>query len=116
MKLTGKQSRTARALLKWNLHDLAARVHTGAKRIENFENGIVHLQKFENEELVETYTKAGIEFRGDFEVVLKGKRREESHGVTEAMQINVTQEELDQMEAKELTEEEAEAARKQKRI
>lgn len=81
MKLTGKQSRAARGLLKWNLHDLATRVRTPVKRIESFEKGVIHLQKYENEELIDIFKKHGIEFRGDFDVhLVKQERKVQGDG------------------------------------
>lgn len=80
MKLSGKQSRSARGLLKWNLHDLASKVKTPIKRLESFEKGVLHLQKVENDELINAYKKEGIEFRGDFEVVLKEKKEARNYG------------------------------------
>ena len=71
LRLTGKQSKSARSLLKWNLYDLGNRVKgVVPKRIGSFEHGLVHLMEWENDELVRAFKKAGILFKGDLEVVL----------------------------------------------
>jgi hypothetical protein len=73
-KITGKQCKTARSLLKWNVNDLSSRLRSvPAKRIESFERGIVHIQEWENDEIVKAMRKEGVEFRSDFEVILKAK-------------------------------------------
>jgi len=70
-KITGKQCRQARSLLKWNLHDLASRVKSIlARRIDSFEHGTVHLQPWENEALATAFKKAGILLKADLEVAL----------------------------------------------
>jgi hypothetical protein len=62
----------SRALLKWNLYDLANRVKgLPPKRIDSFEHGTVHLMEWENDELVTAFKKAGILFKADLEVVLE---------------------------------------------
>lgn len=71
-KITAKQCRTARSLLKWNVYDLSTRVKDiPPKRIESFERGTVHILEWEIEQLVTVLTKAGIVFRPDLEVELK---------------------------------------------
>jgi hypothetical protein len=71
-KLTGRQSTASRALLKWNLHDLANRVKgMQPKRIDSFEHGTVHLMPWENDELVTAFRKAGIRFKENLEVALE---------------------------------------------
>lgn len=77
-KLTGKQSKSARSLLKWNLHDLSNRIQSIVpKRIDSFEHGRVHLLQWENNELVKIYKKAGIIFGADFEVSLQQTDKEQ---------------------------------------
>lgn len=70
LKITGKQSKAARGLLKWNVHDLTSRCTVQGRRIESFERGTIQLQMPENDELVRAYKAEGIEFKGDMEVKL----------------------------------------------
>lgn len=71
-KLTGKQCRQARALLKWNVYDLSSRVSgINARRIESYERGMVHIAEWENDEMVSAFRKEGIQFNSDMDVVLK---------------------------------------------
>lgn len=70
MKLNGKQSQKARALLKWNLYDLASRTRILHSRLASFEKGHYHLHQGENDELVKVFKKAGIEFGDNNEVRL----------------------------------------------
>lgn len=70
-KLTGKQCRTARGLLKWNIYDLANRINgVNPKRIDSFERGMVHIAEWENDEMVTAFRKEGVTFNADLEVVL----------------------------------------------
>jgi hypothetical protein len=71
VKISGKQSKASRGLLKWNIHDLCSRVNITSKRVESFERGTIQLQASENSELVKVYKDSGIEFLSDFEVRLK---------------------------------------------
>lgn len=75
-KMSSKQCRSARDLLKWNVHDLASRVNVGVKRIETFERGSVQLYQNENTEIVDIFKKHGIEFLSDFEVKLKKEAKD----------------------------------------
>lgn len=87
-RITGKQCKTARSLLKWNLHDLAARVKAILpRRIDSFEHGVVHLMEWEYAELLRVFVKAGIHFKPDMEVTL---RREDAE--PEKIQGGMTQE------------------------
>jgi hypothetical protein len=70
-KVSSKQCRAARDLLKWNLHDLVSRVNVPVKRLESFERGSIQLYQNENHEIAEVFKKNGIEFLSDFEVKLK---------------------------------------------
>lgn len=71
-KITGKQCMRARALLKWNIHDLVNRVKGMVpKRVDSFEHGSVHLMEWENDELVRAFKKRGIHFKADLDVVLE---------------------------------------------
>jgi hypothetical protein len=101
MKITGKQSRSARSLLKWNIHDLANRVKgIVAKRIDSFEHGMVHLMEWENDEIVKSFKSNGIVFKADLEVALEkgGKTEKEKQQVSgsggEGMRVTVTAEEV----------------------
>lgn len=70
-KLTGKQCKVARGLLKWNVYDLANHVsRIDAKRIESYERGNAHLAEWENDELVKAFRKEGVRFNNDLDVVL----------------------------------------------
>jgi len=81
-KITGKQCKAARALLKWNLSDLANTLSgIVPRRIESFERGMVHLAEWENKDMVASFKKEGIAFRADMEVVLHTDRKEERLGV-----------------------------------
>jgi len=75
LRITSKQCKSARSLLKWNIHDLASRTNVLSKRIDNFEKGMCHLHQPENDDIVRVYVEAGIEFRSDFEVVLADPKR-----------------------------------------
>lgn len=71
-KLTGKHSRQARALLKWNVYDLSSRVNgINPRRIESFERGMVHIAEWENNEMVSAFRKDGIHFSAELDVTLK---------------------------------------------
>ena|SRR5579884_3048578 len=72
-KITGKQCKKARSLLKWNLQDLASRLASGIQtsRIDSFEKGFVHVMQWENDELSKAFKAAGIEFSSDLEVYLR---------------------------------------------
>jgi len=70
-KLTGKQCKQARALLKWNVYDLASRVNgINPKRIESYERGMVHMAEWENDEMVTAFRKEGIQFNAELDVTL----------------------------------------------
>lgn len=70
-KITSKQCRAARGLLKWNINDLASRVNVAVRRLESFERGNIQLFQNENTEISDVFKKEGIEFLSDFEVKLK---------------------------------------------
>lgn len=75
-KLTGKQCRQARGLLKWNVYDLSSHVSgINAKRIESYERGMVHIAEWENDEMVTAFRKAGIQFNDELDVTLKEKAK-----------------------------------------
>ena len=78
MNLTARQCRSARGLLKWNIHDLASRTSVLHKRIESFERGSIKLHKPENEEIIKLFQKQGIEFKENFEVDLSDNRNKDS--------------------------------------
>lgn len=70
-KLTGKQCKQARALLKWNVYDLASRVNgINPRRIESYERGMVHMAEWENDEMVTAFRKEGIQFNAELDVSL----------------------------------------------
>lgn len=70
-KLTGKQCKQARGLLKWNVYDLSSHVNgINPKRIESFERGMVHIAEWENDEMVKAFRKEGVAFNAELDVVL----------------------------------------------
>jgi len=70
-KLSGKQCKMARSLLKWNIYDLANHVKgILPKRIDSFEHSMVHLIEWENDEMVRAFKKQGILFKSDMDVAL----------------------------------------------
>jgi hypothetical protein len=76
-RITPKQCRACRALLKWNINDLTAHVSVIHKRIDSFEKGIIHLYQNENTEIMQVFQKQGIEFLSDFEVRLRKEKKQE---------------------------------------
>lgn len=60
--ITSKQLRRARALLKWNLHDLANRTHIAFQQLERFEHGRMRLTKPENDEVISVFERHSVEF------------------------------------------------------
>jgi hypothetical protein len=75
-KITAKQCRAARSLLKWNIQDLGSRVQRiPSRRIDSFEHSAVHIMEWENDELVTVFRKAGIRFN-DMEVTLEKEETE----------------------------------------
>ncbi len=76
-KLTGKECRTARSLLKWNVQDLANRTHNvSPRRINDFERGLTPLLGWENTELVTAFTDAKIVFTSQKVMLPKGGKTE----------------------------------------
>ena len=69
-RITGKQSKTARSLLKWNPYDLASRTHVHIKRIDSFERGFFQLHQGEMDEVMRVFNEGGIVFGEDFSVRL----------------------------------------------
>jgi transcriptional regulator with XRE-family HTH domain len=69
-QITAKQSRQARSLLKWNLHDVVNKCTLRPQRIDHFERGILRLSRPENDQLFKVYTDNGIFFTRDFDVKL----------------------------------------------
>ena len=78
-RISGKQSKTARSLLKWNLHDLVSRVNgIQSRRIENFEKGAIPLEEWESDEVTKAFKKSGIKFGDNFSVTLEKSEADES--------------------------------------
>lgn len=71
--ITGKQLRRARALVKWNLHDLANRTHIPFQQLERFEHGRMRLTKPENDEVISVFERHSVEFDKNGGVTLLGK-------------------------------------------
>ena len=72
--ITAAQCRAARALLKWNQRELAARANIGVSTIRTFETNVTTPYQTTLGILKETFEKAGIEFIDDdgLGVKLKG--------------------------------------------
>lgn len=82
MLITGRQCKTARGLLKWNVRELEFRSTVRAKQIELFEQGTKALMMNHREMLAEAFKKEGIVFLDFGEVILgdsKSNLRESSH-------------------------------------
>lgn len=96
-KLTGKQCRQARALLKWNLYDLANHLNgINPRRIESFERGMVHVAEWENDEMVNAFRDQGVLFNADLDVVLdethqKINPQQRTHGEGAHITLNADQ-------------------------
>ena len=73
-QITSRQCRTARSLLKWNIHDLAARTRVPFRTIDLFEKNLKRIQRHESEELINVFTQSGVIFQSDFEVYLKDEK------------------------------------------
>lgn len=70
-QINAKQSRKARSLLKWNVHDVISKCAIRVQRFDNFERGSIRLTRPENDELVKLYSDQGIRFTGNHDVVLR---------------------------------------------
>lgn len=68
IRLTPRQSKRAREMLRWNLTDVAARTRVPLKKFEQFERGMIRLMMPENDEIVRLYKKQGLIFRDDLDV------------------------------------------------
>lgn len=71
LTLTAQQCKRARSLLKWNLQDLANHTRLKVNTLDAFEHGKSKLQRPENEEVVKTFKKEGIDFKSNGDVSLK---------------------------------------------
>jgi len=80
-KITGRQAKSARALLKWNLPDLATKTRVRPERISAFENGLLQLFRWELDELIKIYQDEGIQFRNDFSVILDRSKAKDSQAL-----------------------------------
>lgn len=67
-RITSRQAKSARAILKWNLPDIAAKTNIRPERINSFEKGLLQLHKWEMEEMIKAYQDAGIIFKVDLSV------------------------------------------------
>lgn len=74
-KITGKQSRSARALLKWNLPDLVTHTKVLRRRVDLFEKGNIQLQAWEMRDLILTYQGQGVVFQTDLTVSLRQDKK-----------------------------------------
>lgn len=68
--LTARQSKQARSLLKWNLHDLSSRTNIPSKHLERFERSLTRLTLPEVQECIKIYEKNGIRFLDNLDVIL----------------------------------------------
>ncbi len=73
LKLTGRQCKTARNLLKWNIHDLSSRVGIPSTRLGDFESGTAHLVPPEMQGVIRVLEQAGIIFHPDSHLTLVDK-------------------------------------------
>lgn len=73
MTITPKQCKKARSLLKWNIHDVVGKCNLSPVRLERFERASIRLSRPENDELYKLFTKFGLVFTLDFEVILAEK-------------------------------------------
>jgi hypothetical protein len=77
--ISTKQCKRARALLKWNLLDLASRTRIPVKHLEKFERSQVRLTKPENDDVVKVFERHKIEFLGDGDVAYHGGAMESDY-------------------------------------
>lgn len=75
--ITSKQLRRARALLKWNLHDLANRTHIAFQQLERFEHGRIRLTKPENDDIISVFDRHSVGFDKNGGVTLFDKTASE---------------------------------------
>lgn len=78
--LNAQQCKRARSLLKWNLQDLANQTRLKFSTLDAFERGKGKLQRPENEEVVKTFKKEGIDFKSSGDVSLKRGGKSHSGG------------------------------------
>jgi len=88
IKITGRQSKSARALLKWNIPDLATRCKLRSARVTSFENGLLQLQGWEMQELMDAYKGHGIIFSSDLSVHLQSKNAKTVHEQIHTIDLN----------------------------
>ncbi|MFN7401703.1 MAG: hypothetical protein ACK5R4_05150 [Alphaproteobacteria bacterium] len=77
IQLSSSQCRRARALLKWNLSDLASRVHVSMRTLQKFEHNVGRLIKSENDALFVLFSRHGIDFASDGVVTLHGSANDQ---------------------------------------
>ncbi len=77
--ITARQSKQARALLKWNISDLASRTNVLPDRLERYERQSIRLTLPENKELKAVYEKEGIVFGENLDVTLKKQENKTAH-------------------------------------
>jgi hypothetical protein len=126
-RISNRQCRQARSLLKWNPQDLACRTHITARRIEGFERGSVRLMLPEQKELVDIFEKAGLVFTGENDVAFSKRFNAEVSGtgmhqarpkssnstsVDQIVRVDVSDEVLRQAEEERKRQEEHNALRK----
>lgn len=79
-RITSKQCRAARCLLKWNINDLAKTTGLPSKRLDGFERSAVILQSAENDSILKAFKKEGLIFTTDLEVFLSNGAKDDSTG------------------------------------
>ncbi|MBY0354222.1 MAG: hypothetical protein K2Q12_00660 [Rickettsiales bacterium] len=94
MNLSGKQCKTARGLLKWNVRELEFRSTVRAKQIEMFEQGTKALMMNHREMLAKAFKKEGIVFLDFGEVTLEdtksgARRSSHSSGNSKAHEVHI---------------------------
>jgi hypothetical protein len=77
MQISGKQCKTARGLLKWNVRELEFRSTVRVRLIESFEKGLKPLPPSQRELLFKTFKKEGIVFLDYGEVWLDESAKED---------------------------------------
>ena len=79
--ITSAQCKRARGMLKWNPQDLASRTRIPVRQIEKFERNQTKLLRPENEEIVDTFHKNGVDFDKNGDVLMKGQKGGSQHQV-----------------------------------
>lgn len=82
--ISPQQCKRARAMLKWNIQDLASHTTIPLKQIEKFERNQIRLTKPENDEVLSTFTKQNLILLNTGEVerrITHGSQHTDSHHI-----------------------------------